>query len=262
MSRLDSPRRLAVMAFAIACLVTGPVVAHEVAEEEAPPEPTWKNALGLSYVGTSGNTDTSSFGLDFTSERRPEPWGLNLVASFTRAEDSGTLTAEQYLVGARVTRQLSDRWSVFGGASWARDTFAGFENQWIAEVGGAYLAVDSERHTLSFDLGLTWTSEDRILTDDSTMAEYTETVDWFGAVAGLDWEWRFSKNASLTERLLFYPNFDDTSDWRVASDTAVTASLTKLLALKFSYLIRHRNQPIDNLKKTDTTTKVSVVMSF
>ena len=88
-------------------------------------------------------------------------------------------------------------------------------------------------------------------------------MDWFGGVAGLKWDWAFSKIASSeSQRLLYYPNFDETADWRLASDTAVTASLTKLLALQFSYLVRYRNQPIDDLEKTDTTTKVSVVLNF
>jgi putative salt-induced outer membrane protein len=222
----------------------------------------WVTALGLSYVGTSGNTDTSSLGLDFRSTRRPTPWGLDLVATFTRAEDRDTVTAEQYLVGGRGSRSLNDRWSLFAGLSWARDTFGGFENRYIAEAGAEYLAVKTDRHTLSFDAGLTWTSEDQIRYDELTETEFTESVDWLGGVAGLKWDWAFSKSASLGERLLYYPNFDDTSDWRIASETAVTADLTKLLALQFSYLVRYRNQPIDDREKTDTTTKVSVVMSF
>ena len=87
-------------------------------------------------------------------------------------------------------------------------------------------------------------------------------MDWFGGVAGLKWDWAFSKSASLSQRLLYYPNFDDTADWRLASDTAVTASLTKLLALQFSYLVRYRNQPIGDNETTDTTTKASVVLNF
>jgi putative salt-induced outer membrane protein YdiY len=87
-------------------------------------------------------------------------------------------------------------------------------------------------------------------------------VDWLGGVAGLKWHWAFSKSASLSQRVLYYPNFDESADWRLGSDTAVTASLTKLLALQFSYLVRYRNQPIDNLEKTDTTTKASVVLNF
>lgn len=270
---MESNRRITCVFLAIglaALLGSGPVMAQDAGAEEAPPEPNWTNALGLSYVGTSGNTDTSSFGLDFKSERRPTPWGLNLIATFTRAEDAGTVTAEQYLVAARGTRQLSSRWNLFAGLSWARDTFGGFDNRYIGEVGAEFLAVKSEKHTLSFDGGLTWTSEDQIKAREvppGSIEEYTETVDWFGAVLGLTWDWAFSKSASLSQRVLFYPNFDESADWRVGSDTAITADLTKLLALQFSYLVRYRNQPIEiadgiSREKTDTTTKVSVVMSF
>jgi putative salt-induced outer membrane protein len=252
-------KRTILIAFVAVALTAWPLVAQE---EEAPPEPNWVNSLGLSYVGTSGNTDTSSLGLDFKSTRKPTPWGLELSASFTRAEDNGVTTAEQYYVGGRALRALSSRWSVFAGLAWARDPFTGFENRWLAEGGVEFLAVESEHHRLSFDTGLSWNSEDRIFFDEVTMNEFTETVDWFGGLAGLKWDWAFSKSASLSQRLIFEPNFDESADWRFASDTAVTASLSKLFALQFSYLVRHRNQPIDDLEKTDTTTKMSVVMSF
>ena len=251
----------ALAATVVLALTAIPAVAQE-GEEEAAPEPNWKNELGLSYVGTSGNTDTLSLGLDYKGNRKPTPWGLDLVASFTRAEDGGVVTAEQYYAGARGIRELSDRWSVFAGLSWARDPFSGFDARYIGEVGGEYLAVSTDHHKLSVDFGLTWTSEDQIRFDDVVQEEFIETVDWLGAIAGLKWEWAFSKSASLSERLVYFPNFDTTADWRVASDTAVKASLTKLMALQFSYLVRYRNQPIDDLEKTDTTTKVSVVLNF
>jgi len=256
-----STRLALMMGGLIVSLAAIPAVAQD-APEEAPPEPNWKNELGLSYVGTSGNTDTSSFGLDYKGNRKPTPWGLDLFASFTRAEDGGVVTAEQYYAGIRGLRQLNDRWSIFAGLSWERDPFSGFENRYLGEAGAEFLALKTDQHTLSFDAGLTWTSEDQILFDDVAMQEVTESVDWFGGVAGLTWDWAFSKSASLSQRLLFYPNFDDTADWRLGSDTAVKASLTKLLALQFSYLVRYRNEPIGDNEKTDTTTKVSVVLNF
>ncbi len=245
-----------------------PVIAKE-GEGETPPEPNWTNSIGLSYVGTSGNTDTSSLGLDLRSTRKPIPWGLDLSASFTRADDSGVTTAERYNIGGRAIRALNDRWSIFVGLAWARDPFTGFDNRWFAEAGAGFVAVKSEKHRLAFDAGLSRNSEDQIIlrevvppVEPPLFEEYTETVDSFGGVLGLTWDWAISKNASLSQRLLYYPNFDDTADWRMDSDTAVSASLTKLLALKFSYLVRHRNKPIGGNEKIDTTTKASVVLNF
>jgi len=254
--------KICLMLGLVAALAAWPAMAQEAGTEEEAPEPNWKNEVGLSYVGTSGNTDTSSFGLDYKANRKPTPWGLDLIAMFTRAEDGGVVTAEQYFAGARGLRQLNDRWSLFAGLNWARDPFSGYDDRYIAEAGAEFIVVKTEKHTLSFDAGLTWTSEDRVFYDDDLMQEFTETVDWFGGVAGLKWDWAFSKSASLSQRLLYYPNFDDTADWRLGSDTAVTASLTKLLALQFSYLVRYRNLPIGDNEKTDTTTKASVVLSF
>jgi putative salt-induced outer membrane protein len=255
---------------AAAAVVVGlaiPAAAQESTEEA--PEPNWTNELGLSYVGTSGNTETSTLGLDFKSTRKPTPWGLELYAMFTRSEDDGELTAEQYLVGGRAIRELNERWSVFGGLSWAKDPFTGFDNKYLAEIGAIYLAVDTERHQLSFDAGLSWNSEDQIFeeeilppTEPPTFREYTENVSWFGGLLGLTWDWAISANASLNQRLLFTPNFDDTEDWRLGSDTSITAAMTELLALKFSYLVRYRNLPIEDRESTDTTTKVSVVLNF
>jgi putative salt-induced outer membrane protein len=253
---------------AAASLAAAPALAQDETADEAP-EPNWTSSVGLSYVATTGNSETSSFGLDFASERKPAPWGLNLAGTFTRSEDDGELTAEQYYFGIRGLRQLNDRWSLFAGVNWARDTFSGFDNRYIAEAGAEYIAISTDRHTLSFDFGLTGTTEDQILTREVTppvvpplFEEYTDSVDWFGGVGGLTWNWKISDSAELNQRLLYYPNFDDSADWRLASDTAVSASLTDMLALQFSYLVRYRNEPIDNNEDTDTTTKASVVFKF
>ena len=49
------------LVFGVICaLGAAPVLAQEAEGGEAEKEPTWKGSLGLSWVATSGNTDTSS----------------------------------------------------------------------------------------------------------------------------------------------------------------------------------------------------------
>lgn len=235
-------------------MAAAPVLAQEGGEGEASEdEPIWTGSLGLAFLGTSGNSETTTFGLDFDAERRPVPWGFTITGRFNRNEDDGVLTAERYLLGGRAIRSLSERWEVFGGLSAQKDVFAGYDLQLIAEVGATYKLLLGPRHFLNFDGGLTWTDEDRI--------EPNPDVSFMGAVLGLDYEWKISDNASLTQVLDFYPNFDDTDDWRLNSETALTAAVNSWLALKLGYEIRHRNQPIE-AEKTDTTSSASVVFSF
>ena len=238
-----------------------PTLAQEAAEEEEN-EPTWKGSLGLSWVATSGNTDTSSIGLDFGLERKPEPWGLTLIVKGNRADDQGTRTAENYLFSGRAVRKLSSRWDAFGGLAWAKDPFAGFDSQIIASVGATYLAVESERHLLSFDLGLTYTWEDQISPVAPAPTILTNSIDFAGGLLGLKWDWTLSDNAKFLQRLVLLPNFDETSDWRLNSTTALEAAVNSWLALRLGLDVRYRNEPIGDAKSTDTTSTASVVFNF
>jgi putative salt-induced outer membrane protein len=224
-------------------------------EGGAPPaEPLWKGSLGLAYLATSGNSDTQTFGLDFNMTRRPDPWGIELKAAFNRASDSGNTTAERYLAAVRGSRAFNERWQAFAGLSGEKDTFSGYDLLAVVETGVTYNALLGPVHTLSFDLGLTYTDENRVAP--------APNVNYMGAIVGLGYAWKLSDTASFTERLDFFPNFKESNDWRLSSATALQAALNKRLAVKIGFEVRYRNQPIDDLKGTDTTSTVSLVVNL
>ena len=229
-----------------------PVSEEPVSEEEV--EPRWQAAAGLAFLLTSGNTETQSLGLDFHLARKPEPWGLELNAQLQRAEDSGVRTAEHYLLSLRGIRAVAEKWGLFAGVVGEQDEFAGLELRMLVEAGFEYQALDGPKHHLAFDLGLTWTDEDRVPPEPDT-----ESV---GAIAGLTYAWEITTTAAIAQRLIYYPNFDNSDDWRVDSTTALTASMSERLALQFSYELRFRNQPIGGRDDTDATTKASLVLNF
>jgi len=235
-------------------LLVAPGALRAEDEQEPPPEPAWSGNLGLSYVATGGNTDTSTLGLDFKMERRPTPWGFDITATFTRSDDEGVLTAERYTARLRARRALGERWEAFGGVGAEKDPFAGYDLLSLVEAGATFKALVGPRHLLSFDAGLTWTDENRV--------EPEPDFRYAGGLAGLAYECKISDTASLTQSLVYYPNFDETADWRVNSTTGLTTSVSSRLAVNIGYEIRYRNQPIGDRESTDTTTKVSLVMNF
>ena len=64
---------------------------------------------------------------------------------------------------------------------------------------------------------------------------------------------------SRTARITFVDNSDD---WRIDSETALQASLSKRFALKLGYRLRYDNQPVPPFGKRDTTTMASLVVTF
>ncbi len=243
------PRCTLVITTAI-LLAAAPLFADEPAPEAQGP---WQGSLGFSFVANTGNSSTQSLGLDFQITRKPEPWGLDAGATYTRAEEDGATTAERYGAHARAERAFSPRWSAFGGLRAERDTFSGYDLRAMVETGATYTALTGPVHQLAFDGGLTWTREE--LVDDPTN-------DYAGGILGARYTWQLSETAAFGQHITWYPNFQDATDWRLTSETALRASINASLALKMSYEVRYDHLPVPGYTSTDTTTKASLVVSF
>jgi putative salt-induced outer membrane protein len=215
-----------------------------------PPPPLWTGSFAFSYLATTGNSETETLGFALAWSRQPTPWGLEINASANRAESDGVKTAERLFGSLRGKRQLADRFDLFAGLSHEHNELAGFDARSVLEAGAAYRALTGPAHELTFDAGLTWTQEDFVDgTDD----------DAFGALAGLAYTWNISAGAKLTERFLIFPNFDQSDDWRLSSETALEAALATSWALRVSYLYQRDNLPPPGFEETDTSTAVSTV---
>ncbi len=199
-----------ILIFGMICVLgAAPVFAQEAEAEEEEKEPKWVGSLGLAWVATSGNTDTSSIGLDFGLESKPAPWGFSFAARGNRAEDQGVQTAENYLVTARAVRKLAKRWDVYGGLAWAKDPFAGFDSQSVASAGAIYTAVESERHFCPS----TWASP----TPGRIGCHPTRTWTLPAVSSVSPGSGNSVRTRSSTERLVYLPNFDNSADWRLNS---------------------------------------------
>lgn len=220
-------------------------------EEDVPG--SWKGSLGLSYVLTSGNTETETAGLDLAMQRIPDPWGLELTANILRAEASDVTTADRRFVDARATRRTAPDWRTFAGLSYLRDTFAGYESRWIGGVGGTYLAVTGTPQSLTFDMGLTYTDEERTT---------GETDQYFGVLAGVKHRWTLTETATFRQSAFSAMSLDDNDNWRGTYNASLTANISSRWALRVGFEARYENQPVESFGSTDTKTDVSLVLSF
>ena len=221
---------------------------------EPPPEPAWKTKLGLAYLATSGNSETETLGASLLVTRRPEPWGLEIAASYDRAETDDVVESERALAKVRVRRALGESWELFGEASGEQNEEAGIDQRLLLSAGATFHALEGPEHLLDLDAGLTWTDEDRVA--PAADASFT------GGLAGLRYEWKFSERAAFRQQLLGFWSFEESDDWRLESLTALEAALTGRLALTVGYDLRYANQPIGGREDTDTTTRVALVLNL
>jgi len=232
---------------AVLLSLTGVVLA-----EDPPPNP-WSGSAELSFIQTSGNTDTQSLGMGFEITYKLGVWTTEAKLGYLRAETDGDLTAEKLtgLLGAR--RSLSEVFDVYARTTYLQNEFAGLNSSWGLEAGGLYKALTGDRHFLDLSAGLGYTTEDRVSEANR---------DFAMATLGAKYKWKISESTDFTNDFGYVYDFDDSEDWRIANATALTTAINKIFSLKVGYALIYLNQPAAGFEKRDATSSVALVAKF
>jgi putative salt-induced outer membrane protein YdiY len=243
-----SNRRVLMLVLCLAAAV--PAAAQTPAP---PPPPLWDVQVGASYVGTSGNSETSSVGADFGAHRRGLIWKIDSEAIAVRSSSLDVATAERYLGLLRASRKLTRLIGVSSGIKLERDRFSGLDFRSILDAGLSWALVRRPAWTLDAITALAWNHEARTVGD---------SIDHPVGLLQLLSRIPFGTAGDTTQRFTFYPDFSVTSAYRSEGEITAQAALNSRLALKLGYLIRFSNDPVPGFKKTDNTTTASVVVRW
>lgn len=244
-------RRALTVMFSVACSFGASNVA--TAQAPQPPPPLWDVQVGGSFVGTSGNSDTSSAGADFALYRRWPSWQIDSTATAVRMSNHGNQTAERYLATFRGRRVLSKIISLSAGERAERDRFAGLDFRSVLDAGLGWALVRAPRWTLDAVTSAAWNHESRVLGRD-----IDHPIGLFQALSKIP----FGAGADATQRFTYFPDFKESSAYRSEAEISAQASMTNRLALKLGYLWRYANAPVAGFKKSDNTTTASIVLRW
>jgi putative salt-induced outer membrane protein len=227
----------------------------QVAQEPAapPPPPKFEGSAELSYVGTSGNSDTRSLGAGTVVTFRHGEWTITNKASVLRNEDQGQIRAQSTSIATQVGRHLTPTLSVVTSHAYARDRFAGINRRNTAEAGLSLDAVSTERHRLKVDAGVGYANERR-----ASGANISSAI----ATSGLAYTLTITTNATFDNEAQAVLSLDDGQDRRLTNVASLSARLNSLFSLKVKHTTRWVNAPVPGFRKTDTITAVALVAKF
>jgi len=225
------------------------------ASAQAPAEPPapWELKIGASFVGTSGNSDTSSTGASLDGYRQWTVWRVEGAASAVLNNENGNQTAEQYLAALRGKRTLTDRIAATSGIKLERDRLSGLDLRSMLDGGLAYVLVKRPEWQLNGLTVLVWSHEDR------TTGEVLNDAE---AALELKNRYVFGTNGDTTQRFTYYPDFTNSTAYRSEAELTAQASMNKRLALKIAFLWRYAHDPVPGFKRSDTTTTASIVVRW
>lgn len=227
--------------------------------DEAPKLPEWENNAEASLLLTSGNTEVTTLGLGLGSIYRPDPWTVKGKGAYVTSKTVGVKTAESLEFGLRGERKITEALSGYLSSSFFKNEFAGFESRWGLEAGISYLLLSEEAHTLTTDLGFGFLKENLI---SGPMGASLGDRSFATGRLGVEYKWKISPSAELSDSLSLLENFSETSDWRLSNQIALTTIMTDMLSLKVGFKVDYLNTPVSGKKSTDTATTVALVAKF
>lgn len=236
-----------------ACLLLAAAAIAEEVKPPPPPPPLWSGKAELSFVSTSGNTDTQTLGGAAEVEYQPGVWSGKAKVAFIKSESNGTENARSFEALLRGARKLSVRLEAYALGGYLKNRFAGIDGRYAGEGGLAYELLPPGAHSLKAEAGIGYTKENRTTGFDRS---------FMTARGGLLYKWKLSKTSEFANETSFTQDLRSSKDWRFAETASMSAGLTTVLAVKLSYALTKVNDPPPGFKKTDTITTAALVAKF
>jgi putative salt-induced outer membrane protein YdiY len=227
--------------------------------QDKPPEKKlgWGDSAELAYVATSGNSEVNTLGFKNTLSRTWDNALLEIRAAGIRSESTLTshvvssagppveisessasqLTAENYLLNGKYSRDIAKAFYWYGFAGWERNRFSGIENRTTVAGGVGNIWRDTDRLKFRTDYSATYTNEQDVVEPpgfDGTFAGVRVTSTYqqsFGAVTVFGDDFIFDEDLSTP------------SNWRGDMANWVSVTMAAHLALKVSLRWLYDNQP-------------------
>src|SRR5688572_14759278 len=112
--RLSLTKGVQMMKLKHALLMLAVVTAQTSAVLAQDAEPPREASLGLGYVGTTGNTDTTTFNAEFLLTLRADSWTHNVKFQALGSQENSVTEAERYFLEDKSDYSLDDVQYLFG----------------------------------------------------------------------------------------------------------------------------------------------------
>ena len=224
--------------------------AHSQAGSPPVEESPWSGSASLGYLGTSGNTNTTSYNTAFKVSYATNKWTHAFDAAANGADETDTVTAESYQADWKSSYDFSEHNYLFGLVAWRKDRFSGVSEQLSESIGYGRRIINTPAHLLNAEIGAGYRSAD--LSDNTSES---------GVIArlGLDYKWIFSETSNFEQNIAVETGSDNTY---IESVSAVRAKLLGDFAIVLSYTVRHNTDVPVGSEKTDKITAISLELAF
>ena len=236
----------------------------------------WTGSGEFGFASATGNTRSQNINAKLGLSQENDQWKNNFFLDALRAKSqlkvvdtSGNTvnefntTANRYDAGASVGYKFDQRSYIVGAARYEHDEFGANLWQGVISLGYGYIALKDERNELSFEIGPGY-KEYRpanvdIVVDSVLVPQQQSTQNELVARGLVNYKLKISDNTSFEDTFLMEAGSKNTY---LQNDAGLAVSMTKKLALKVGFQVRHNSDVLPGIKKMDTLATTNLVYSF
>ncbi len=199
----------------------------------------------IGYVSTAGNTSVSTLNLGNKFSVKAGDVTLTQTFALVYGESKGQPVTSQTRGSVRFDKGLKTaNFSAYTLFNYERNRFAGLASRISAAAGLSAHLVHDPHNKLTLESGFT-------LTRQRGTGPKGRDADFLGGRAATTYVHLFGPKASISQSVEVLPNFHQTNDLRVNTESAIVAPITSKVAVKLAYLIRYDGLPESGFQTTD-----------
>ncbi len=236
----------------------------------------WTGSGEFGFASATGNSRSENVNAKLGLSQENEQWKNNFFIDALRSKSQQTVvdtngntlkefntTANRYDGGASVGLKLDPRSYIVGAARYEHDDFGANLWQGIVSLGYGYIALKDERNELSFEIGpgyKRFRPADAHVVIAGVSVPLRQPTESEVVARGLaNYKYKLTENTAFEDTLLMEAGSKNTY---LQNDAGVAVSMTRKLALKVGFQVRHNSDVLPGVKKTDTLTTTNLVYSF
>ncbi len=244
-----------------------PHVTPQAAESDVPPPAVkrWKSRLELGFSGSAGVTEDTNLRIALNTAFKEDTFKLTIDSRYLLDTSRGDRTDNKFTAGLLSQWDVpASRWSYFAQGRYDFDEFQSWEHRVTAGGGVGYLltkvtGLDDAGQpidvlTLTGRLGLGGRKEFGSLNEDLQPE----------GIIGADLTWHISQRQNLSTQLTYFPDLEDTGEFRAVTKAQWWLKLDGLegLSFKLGLDFEHQSQTDPGVSSNDLSIYGTLVLDF
>jgi putative salt-induced outer membrane protein len=269
-------KNILMTSLALATLATFAAQAQDTSSGVQTASGTWTGSAELGFASTTGNSRSQNVNAKIKLHQETDQWKNDVFADWLRNKGQVTVTnpngtsykqldttASRYDFGGSAGYKLDPRSYIVLAGRYDHDDFAANLWQGTVSLGYGYMALKTDRTQLSFEIGPGYTeyqpaTGDVLINGQEVLVR--ESRQSQAVARGLvNYKYRITDNTSFEDTFLTEAGSKNTY---MQNDAGLAVSMTKKLAIKVGFEVRHNTNVLPGIRRTDTLTTTNLVYNL